>query len=273
MKQPTFPSVASESERGAGVLLIGHGTRDRRGTDQFFELGRRLSERLEPIPVAASLLEFQEPTIAQGWRSLVDAGANHVHVAPLLLFAAGHAKQDVPEAVAQCQLDTPEVSSDQCRPLSRHPAIVQLAVTRLRQTIQANWPDDPERIAVVMVGRGSHDPCASADMRLLSEIVRHRVRVGEVQTAFYAMASPTVPEVIDRVAQTGRFDKIIVHPHLLFAGRLHQAIVRQTEEGSARHRNIQFATSDYLGPDDLVARAIADRCGVSVQATCADPID
>ncbi|TWU58801.1 Sirohydrochlorin cobaltochelatase [Rubripirellula tenax] len=245
----------------SGVLLVGHGTRDAAGTEEFFQLSRCLSDLLSPIPVESALLEFQEPTIAQAWQSLVKCGVDRVHVAPLLLFAAGHAKDDIPSIIRQCQSETPSMVTDQSRPLSRHPELIDLVVQRL-STAVARSSADPDRTAVVMVGRGSHDPCAAADMRVLTEVVRRRVPMAHFETAFYAMATPRVPDVLDKVASSGRFDAVIVHPHLLFSGRLYGAIQKQSTEASSRHPGVRFIVSDYLGPDRRVAKAIAARCGL-----------
>jgi sirohydrochlorin cobaltochelatase len=243
---------------GAGVLLVGHGTRDHVGTSQFSQLASRLADRLAPMPVERALLEFQEPTIPQGWDALVAQGVTHVHVAPLLLFAAGHAKQDIPNLIRQCQVKTPGISFDQTRPLSRHPAMIQLAERRLSETLcKSTSPVD--RTAVVMVGRGSHDPCAQADMRVLSEVVARRLSLPQVATAFYAMANPRLPTVLNELAACGQFDTIAIQPHLLFEGRLFQAILHQIDEASERYPSIQWIHSDYLGPDPLIAEAIAGR--------------
>jgi sirohydrochlorin cobaltochelatase len=240
------------------VLLIGHGTRDDLGTQEFFQLGKLLAERCSPLPVESALLEFQSPTIPEAWKALVGQGAAHVHVAPLLLFAAGHAKSDIPDIINQCRSSSQQITTDQARPLSRHPAIIQLATQRIQETL--DFKDDvTPRTAVVMVGRGSHDPCASADMRVLSEITGKRLRLPTVWTAFYAMAQPRLPTVLREVARSGRFDTIVVYPHLLFHGRLYQAIVKQTDEAATEFPAVQFVCGGYLGPDPLVANAIADR--------------
>ena len=251
----TKPNTKSAS---TGVLLVGHGTRDAVGTRQFFQLEERLSERLPAIPVIAALLEFQTPTIPEAWNQLMTQGVTHVHVAPLLLFAAGHARQDIPAILAKCQKEHPSVTFDQSRPLSRHTAIVDLILRRLN-AILASCQHSLQRTAVVMVGRGSHDPCAQADMRILSEITGRRVAVAEVVTAFYAMAEPRLPAILKEVAETGRFDTVVVHPHLLFEGRLNQAIIRQAEDAAEQYPSIQWLTSAYLGPDPWVADAIAAR--------------
>lgn len=250
--------IDSSTDEGRGILLVGHGTRDEAGTSQFFQLASLLTERLAPLAVTSALLEFQEPTVAQGWDTLVARGVHHVRAAPLLLFAAGHAKQDIPDLLRGCQQRTPGVQFDQARPISRHPAMVKLVVRRLLATLSRS--DAPvHRTAVVMVGRGSHDPCAQADMRVLAEVAAYRVPAGCVTTAFYAMANPRVPVVLDELACSRQFDTIVVQPHLLFEGRLYQAILRQVDEAASRHQSIQWLVSDYLGPDPLVAEAIAGR--------------
>ncbi len=244
-----------------GVLLIGHGTRDEQGTAQFLELTSTLAEYLKPLPVEGALLEFQEPTIPQAWDRLVSRSVERIHAAPLLLFSAGHAKQDIPGILRECSSRTSGIRFEQSRPISRHPAMVELAVERLRSAM-SEVSATPERTAVVMVGRGSYDPCAQADMRVLSEVVARRASVKQVFTAFYAMAEPRLPEVLDHVAESGKFESIVVQPHLLFEGRLYQAILRQISEAASRHAAISWHHSDYLGPDPLVAQAIAGRVGI-----------
>ena len=80
-----------------------------------------------------------------------------------------------------------------------------------------------------MVGRGSHDPCAKADMRILSEIVTRRSSVADVITSFYAMTEPRLPDTLEQIAMSGRFDAVVVQPHLLFEGRLNQAILESSK--------------------------------------------
>lgn len=244
-----------------GILLIGHGTRNAVGTEQFFELQQHLTKLVAPAPVAAGLLEFQSPTIPEAWNQLMADGVTHIHVAPLLLFAAGHAKQDIPNILAECQANHSNITFDQSRPLSRHAAIIDLAMQRLSNTL-ASCQHPPDRTVVVMVGRGSHDPCAKADMRILSEIVTRRSSVADVITSFYAMTEPRLPDTLEQIAMSGRFDAVVVQPHLLFEGRLNQAILDQANDAANRHPSVQWLTSGYLGPDPLLAEAIAKRTGI-----------
>lgn len=241
------------------MLLVGHGTRDEIGTRQFFELSEVLSRQAAPQSVQSCLLELQPPTVRQGWQRLVGSGVDDVRVLPLLLFTAGHSREDIPAAVAAAAADTPGVTYRISRPLSRHPQILQLAIERLTETLGHRARLAAEATAVVMVGRGSYDPCARSDMFVLSEMISARLPVARVETGFYAMCDPRLPEVLDCVARDPAVHTVVVQPHLLFEGRLNQAISALVSEAAARHPRLTFRTSGYLGADPRIAAALRDR--------------
>jgi sirohydrochlorin cobaltochelatase len=243
-----------------GVLLIGHGTRDAVGTAQFFALSELLGHQLAPIPVQPSLLELRSPTIAEGWQLLAHQGVTHIHAVPLLLFAAGHAKTDIPRALAECQQQTPEISWDQSKPLSRSRELLDLAVQRL-DAVLVSQRLDLNVTAIVMVGRGSHDPCAQADLRLLAHCIGGRRRARHVKTAFYAMAEPKLPGVLDELARDRSIHNIIVQPHLLFEGAIHQAMRELVKQSQDSHPHCRHWCTGYLGPKPEVAAALARRIG------------
>ena len=74
-----------------GLLLVGHGTRDRIGLSEIGEFGAKVARRLRARPVELGFIELAEPTIGAALDRLVERGAARVCVVPLLLFAAGHA--------------------------------------------------------------------------------------------------------------------------------------------------------------------------------------
>jgi len=237
---------------------------------------------LDQAVISPCLLEFQEPTIAAAMSSLLRSGVGHVTIAPLLLFSAGHAKSDIPDAVADCLHDTPLASRPklvQCRPISRQSELVRAVRERLCETLQHRPQPKTSQpggvgaeTAIVMVGRGSRDPCATTDMRLLSEVVvngrlsgetslgeRFSIAPANVFTTFYAMAEPRLPKTLSQLAGSGKYHRILVYPHLLFAGRLFDSIAGQVGQAKAEYPRIQFELSSYLGPTDFISRAIAAR--------------
>ncbi|MEE3220587.1 MAG: CbiX/SirB N-terminal domain-containing protein, partial [Planctomycetota bacterium] len=79
----------------SGLLLVGHGTRSSRGRDELLTTANAVGSRME-IVVEPAFLELTEPTIDDAVTRLADRGVRRMTVMPLLLFAAGHAKRDIP---------------------------------------------------------------------------------------------------------------------------------------------------------------------------------
>ena len=244
------------SEQKLGVMLVGHGTKDEQGTREFFSIAEGLADRLASIPVAPALLEFQKPSIHDAWQELCQQGANRIRVAPLLLFSAAHAKDDIPAVVRESQTSHPDISFDQCRPISRHQSLVELVQYRICECI-AQHQLEKDQIVLLMVGRGSRDPCAQADMRLLSEVVKHRLGIKEVITVFYAMAQPSLDQVLASLAARSGPVTVVIHPHLLFHGRIFESIKRKAQD--AQRPQCRFVMSQYLGPDSHIVEAVAGR--------------
>ena len=291
------------------ILLVGHGTRQASGTAEFFQFSELLAKTLPAgCLVRPCLLEFQSPTIAEAWRSLIEVQPRRVTVAPLLLFAAGHAKSDIPDEISRAAQQFPLHESppiDFCPPISRQAALIAAVRERLTETLEqvpnadGRGPIDsggrasrdvdalqslddvapPSHrnrtdgvTAVVMVGRGSRDACATSDMRVLSEVAlfgrskndpslarQFEIDRDAVQTTFYAMAEPRLTQTLQQVAGSGRIDRVVVYPHLLFSGRLNDAIRRQVAEAAEQFPEIAFQVGDYLGPTKRVAEAVAAR--------------
>ena len=233
----------------AGVLLVGHGTRSAVGRRQFFQLCAEVSRRL-PLPVEPAFLELAEPTIGQAVERLLARGIESLVVAPLLLFAAGHAKQDVPGAVsaALAEHGADDLPTRQTPPFGCHPQIASLAHHLVTQAIGVRDPVPLDQTLLILVGRGSHDPTATQEMHQLARLIAGRAELPHVQVAFMAMASPKVDEVLEGVGQD-QFRRIVVQPHLLFHGELVERLEKQVRTIASQRPNQEWLSSSVLAAD------------------------
>src|SRR5687768_7911854 len=94
------------SER-LGVMLCGHGSRDEEAVAEFAILAERLRQRLPDRPVEYGYLEFARPIIAEGLDRLRAHGVVRALAVPGMLFAAGHAKNDIPSVLYTYMADHP----------------------------------------------------------------------------------------------------------------------------------------------------------------------
>jgi len=142
--------------------------------------------------------------------------------------------------------------------------LVGLSLRRIDEVVdQASI--DLKSAALVMVGRGSHDPCAQADMRVLTECVGRKRPFKVRNTAFYAMATPKLPETLDQIATSGEVVDVVVQPHILFEGSIHQSILTIVDDARKRHPGIRFWCSGYLGPEPELVGALVRRIEQSVK--------
>jgi sirohydrochlorin cobaltochelatase len=251
-----------------GLLLVGHGTRSSRGADEFLKLADLVGGRLPGVTVEPGFLELTEPTIHQGLSRLVKRGARHVVVVPLLLFAAGHAKRDIPAAAlaAASELGA-EVTFSHASHLGCGAKIVQLSRQRFTESLQGR-PDVPaERTCLLLVGRGSHDHSATAEMHHFARhLSAHASSRLTISVAFIAMARPAISDVLPQLAKEN-WQRNVVQPHLLFHGELYEELGQQVQAAAAANPEQEWILTPYLAEGigvaspagDLLADAILER--------------
>jgi sirohydrochlorin cobaltochelatase len=244
------PAVESENSAPTGVLLVGHGTRSELGRSQCQDLAAEVASRLEPRLFATELayLEMASPTIEEAILRLVEQKMKRLVVAPLLLFAAGHAKEDVPSAVRSglVKAGMPNLPIVQTEPLGLQEPVVDLAAARFREA--ANPRITTAETMLLLVGRGSRDEEATAEMRKLGSLVHQKLGIGETQVGFLAMAQPTAKEII-AAAASSPFRQIVVQPHLLFHGELLDQLQQEVSAAAAVSPGKIWRTSRVLGEE------------------------
>ncbi|MBI1902775.1 MAG: CbiX/SirB N-terminal domain-containing protein, partial [Planctomycetia bacterium] len=127
------------------LLLAAHGTRDAVGLAQTRELRRLIAPRVPGLAVELGFLELAHPTIAEAVARLVSCGARRLTVSPLLLFAAGHAKDDIPTQLARCMHEHRELSFRLAKPLACHPKLIELSEIRFREASGPPTPTLPRK--------------------------------------------------------------------------------------------------------------------------------
>jgi sirohydrochlorin cobaltochelatase len=261
LPSPTFAHRPCDLPPGAGLLLVGHGTRDPGGRSEVRQLLRLVQERFAPAPVALGFLELDDPPAAAALRHLVSRRVTQIVVCPLLLFAAGHAKRDLPQVVVQAlgQFSPGAGSGLRChilQPLSFQRPLVELSVLRYREAVNEAAPGGTSTdTTLLLVGRGSHDVQATADFARFARQRLEMTPADRLEIAFVAMARPTLPESLDQVKRSAS-RRVVVQPHLLFEGDLLAAVQAQVQQAAAELPDKAWIVCRHLGPHPLLAQAI-----------------
>lgn len=257
--------MQAESAGGNGLLLVGHGTREPRGVEEFFALAQLVAGRMPHWSVEPCFLEFAQPDIAAGFRALAARGVGRVVVAPVMLFAAGHVQHDIPEAVARAARDFPDITLSQAEHFGCQRELIELSQVRFEQALEGRTWVAPRETALVMVGRGSLDAGATADMLQFAALRGARAAVDVTRACFVAMAEPTLEVTLDTCAAS-RYRRIVVQPHLLFYGLLLDRIAQTVAGYAERHPRQEWLVAPHLGAHVGVAQAVEVRATAALAA-------
>jgi sirohydrochlorin cobaltochelatase len=258
IQQPGSIFPGSEATH-TGVLVVGHGTADPVGAEETREVARHTAAVMAPRPVELGFLEVIGPSIGDGMRDLVARGCQRVVVAPLLLFTAGHARRDVPEAVVEAA-GRYHLAVTQAAALGSHSALLELARQRRREALAGLAPTAPADTVAVVLGRGSSAADGVAQFRewVVASLGDASGFHPDFEIGFAAAARPTLDEALGAAAAR-RPQRVVIQPHLLFRGHVENQVTEAVSRWRGICPQIEWVQVSRLGADDRVAQALVSR--------------
>ena len=253
-----LPLAANGKRRSGGdpaLLIVGHGSRDPRGAREFHELVSLLRERDPDLLVEGGFIELSRPPISECVSRLVADDAREISAVPLMLLAAGHAKDDIPATLVREKMNHPEVDFNYGRALGVRPELLELMDERISAVVTE---DEMSETAVLVVGRGSSDPDANSDLAKISRLFYEGRKYPLVETAFVSLAPPNVSEALERCRRLGA-RRVVVFSYFLFTGVLEERIRKRSEEFAAENSGVEVRYAGYFGPDARVADLVLER--------------
>ena len=243
------------------LLIVGHGSRDPRGAKEFHELVELVRDRNPALPIEGGFIELSRPPIGECVDRIAEGGTRDVAAVPLMLLAAGHAKDDIPATLVREKMNHPDMSFQYGRALGVRPELLELIEERISAVVTEEEKPDT---AVLVVGRGSSDPDANSDITKIARLFYEGRDYPLVESAFISMTPPTVQEGLDRCRKLGA-RRIVVFSYFLFTGVLEERIREQTEVFAAGNGDVEVRYAGYFGPDERVADLLMERYAEAVR--------
>ena len=244
---------------GTGVMLCGHGSRNQRAVGEFAALAEALKARLPGVPVEYGYLEFANPVIHLGLDRLAEAGVKHVLALPGMLFAAGHAKNDIPSVLKTYEAAHPGMRITYGRELGVDLKMLRAASDRIAEGLLTS----PRQIArdetlLLVVGRGSSDPDANSNVAKVMRMLWEGMGFGWGEVAYSGVTFPLVAPALDHAVKLG-YRRIVVFPYFLFTGVLVKRIYDAADEAQQRYPGVEILNAPYLDDHPLVIDTFVDR--------------
>ena len=244
---------------GIGVMVCGHGSRDEQAITEFESVAAGIRERLPRYDVESGFLEFATPVIREGLDKLRARGNGLCLAVPGMLFAAGHAKNDIPSVLNTFEAQHPEMEIRYARELGIDDKLIRAAGDRIREALDAAGDEVPlHETMLVVVGRGASDPDANSNVAKVMRMLWEGFGFGWGETAYSGVTFPLVEPALEHAARLG-YRRIVVFPYFLFTGVLVKRIYEHTDRVAARHPGIEFVKAPYLNDHPAVLDAFAER--------------
>ena len=243
------------------ILICGHGSRDVQAISEFEVLTEHIARHLPDRQVAHGFLEFARPTIGERLDDLRAAGARDVYAVPGMLFAAGHAKNDIPSVLNDYAVRHDGFSIRYGRELAVDLKLLAAAQERIKaaEASAGNGVSRAETLLVV-VGRGTNDPDANSNVSKITRMLWEGMGFGWAETCYSGVAQPLVGDALNRLVRLG-YCRIIVFPYFLFTGVLVKRIYSIADEFAAQQPEVEVIKAEYLNDHPLVIDCFLERLG------------
>ncbi|MGA5758620.1 sirohydrochlorin chelatase [Nonomuraea bangladeshensis] len=272
------------------LLLIGQGSHDDAYAAEFGRFVHRLRCRLDltAVDVSGGYLERATPRLSDSVASLVARGHHRLVALPLSL---GRTSDDLGAAMEREQQRHPTLMYDYGRPLGPDPRVLSLLAERLTEAaadlsrpralepagarprlraVDAPVDEDlhvePGETGIVLVGEGSTDPAANAEIHRVSRLFweTHAYDFMTVETAFVSVTPPGVPGGLERCRRLGA-RRVIVVPYLLFAGGMLERVWAQALAYGAGHPDLDIRCAEVIGDCEPLADVVIERYEEALQ--------
>ena len=240
-----------------GILLCGHGSRNKRAVDEFATLAKSLNHLTPGYEFEYGYLEFARPVLGEALDRLRAKSIEKVIAIPAMLFAAAHAKNDIPALLRDYSLKT-GLQIDYGRELGINNLMIGAAGARIQEVLDRAKDIPVDETVLVVVGRGSSDPDANSNVCKITRLLVEGFGFGWGETVFSGVTFPLVSPGLRHVVRLG-FKRIIVFPYFLFSGVLISRISSHIREVAKEFPEVEFIQAGYLGNHPLVLQTFKER--------------
>lgn len=257
-----------------GIMICGHGSRAKSAEEEFGLLAAGIRKRYPNVPVEHGFLEYSAPNIHMGLNKLIDAGVTEIIAVPGMLFAATHAKNDIPSVLTTFQEKHPDVTIHYGRELGLHPQMIAAFEARVLQALGVDHVHDGDLYdtMLVVVGRGTSDTHANAEAAKLTRIVAENMGFGWSETVYSGVTYPSVGRGLEMALKLG-FKRIVVAPYFLFTGKLIDRIYGYVDRVAATAPDVQILKAHYLKDQDHVIDTFVERIEEARRGEMVDEAD
>ncbi len=248
-RRTTSIPVAGESPT-EGLLLVAHGSACVAGVREALALGEAVAARRPDLDVDVGFLELAQPPAGPVLDAMVERGARHIVVQPMMLLAAGHGKSDVPAIVLEGRERHPHIDLVFGSPFGVVPELLAVAQKNLADAGGAGMP-------LLVIARGTSDPDANGEAVRAARLLAEWSGATDVEVGFTGVTWPSTPDALERMVRLGH-ERFAVFFWFIANGKLIERARDQIADFTAT-TGVPVVDGGYFGPDPGLAEVVSRR--------------
>ncbi len=239
------------------ILLIGHGSRNATGNQQIQEFTQNLQQKCPQWNIDVCYIELADYLLDAGLQDAADK-SDKVIVVPLILNAAGHVKEEIPEYIDAARKKNPDTRFVYASHIGTDELILNIMNRYLKKQMSRLAMPDPKNTGVIVLARGSSDAQANAEMAKMARLIFEDNEHELVELAFTGVCYPRLETVVQRQVKLG-MKQVVILPYYLFDGILLERIDRQVQRISVQYPDISFVHSRHFGFEPEILELVEQR--------------
>lgn len=117
------------------IILFAHGSRDPLWHLPIEAVKTQLTQRAPDTPVACAYLELSTPDLPTAAAQLIEMGADSVSIVPLFLGVGKHAREDLPQLVADLRTRYPHTAFSLQKAVGEDARLIALLATIAQENV------------------------------------------------------------------------------------------------------------------------------------------
>ena len=241
-----------------GLLIVDRGSREREAYAELEEITNAARSRGGYDFADFCFLEVLPPYIEDGMKKCLAQGLDTLTIVPYFLYPGKKIKATVNDVMTY-QKDT-RTKFLVTRPMTQHPAMVNLADRRIVQALRRDGLDtDRAGTDVLIIGHGSKDPNAQMSINYVVDGLRQKYR--NVERCFLEIEQPDIEAGIKTCEANGPRTLAIVFYFLHEGAHVKRDIYADLNPALERSSLDRVCITRHIGADDAMVDLILERAG------------
>lgn len=246
------------------ICLIGHGSRDPDGVQEFLTLSQKLCERKFCHIVESGFLEFANPDITEGLSACLRNGVKNIILLPGILFSGKHTQRDVPHTADEVFRNHPEINLIYAEPLATQAKVIEACQKRIEEE-EKNSPKSFSRSETLLmtIGHGSRDTDFNSEVEKTLSQLGDEMGFGKTLTGFAGSSQHYMEDMQEKFTPHG-FRRVILFPFFLFSGVWIKRVHALADTLQGKYLDTEFLKASCLSHHALIIDALIQRARESV---------